>query len=261
MFFFYLPLSSEFSHTSPGSDNDSSWSTSSDAGSGIDSSVPGGVAVELVLSKSLGSEHQNRAALWTISIFVWVAGNRGDTWHSEIVLVFELVTKFLNKWVDVRAKAAVRVASNSVALSKCSDLFSWVVVSESVLWARGDEADSIRINVLLELFEISLEIFGNWNLSALNLEVHTGLVESAMSSLGHDDVWLGDSSLLLGLFSVSEHSKDNRFSSSGCNNTAGLLSSFVEVKSPTDNFSLHGIGVIELINVKRVGHENWLHGV
>ena len=135
MFFFYLPFSSELSHTSPGSDNDGSWSTSSDTGSGVDSSVPGGVAVELVFSKSLRSEHSNRASFWTISILVWVARDRGNTWHSEIELVLQLVAEFLDKWVDVRAKAAVRVASNSVALSKCSDLFSWVVVSKSVLWA------------------------------------------------------------------------------------------------------------------------------
>ena len=135
MFLFYLPFSSELSHTGPGSDDYSSWSTSSDAGSGIDSSVPGGIAIELVLSKSLRSEHSNRASFWTISVLVWIARNRGNTWHSEIELVLQFVAELLDKWVDVRAKAAIRVASNYVALSKCSDLFSWVVVSESVLWA------------------------------------------------------------------------------------------------------------------------------
>ena len=135
MFLFYLPFSSEFSHTCPSSDNDSSWSTSGNTSCGIDSSVPGCVAVELVFSKSLRSEHSNRASFWTVSILVWVARNRSDTWHSEIKFVLQLIAELLDKWVDVRAKAAVRVASNSVALGKCSDLFGWVVISKSVLWA------------------------------------------------------------------------------------------------------------------------------
>ena len=139
----YLPFSTKLSHACPGSDNDGAWSTSGDASGGIDASVPSGVAVELVLSESLGSEHKNGATFWTISILVWITRNGGNTGHSEIVSICELVAELFDKWVNVGSKAAIRMASNSVALGKCSDLLSWVVVSEGVLWAGGHQANNV----------------------------------------------------------------------------------------------------------------------
>jgi hypothetical protein len=104
---FFKPFSSQTEHRSPCSSNDISWSASSHTGCGVDTTIPLGVGEELVLSKSLFSEHQKRTTFGSEGILVRVARNGGHAWNTEIELCCKFESQFLNERVDVAADAAV----------------------------------------------------------------------------------------------------------------------------------------------------------
>jgi len=155
---FFESFSSDLHQGCPVSDNDVARARTSDAGSGIDATIPSGIDEQLVLTERLFSEKGQRATFWSECVLVGVAGDRGNTGHSEVINWRVSVAIFSNKWVDVRAKAAVTVAANSPRLSKGSNLLDIIIGSESVLGAGHNQSDGVLINTPLDTIEVSLKV-------------------------------------------------------------------------------------------------------
>jgi len=106
-------ISAHREHRSPSSSYDVSRSRTSHASGGVDSSIPLSICEELILSQSLGSEHEQGATFRSESILMRITRNRSHTRNLKIKFGWQVESKLLQERNDIRANAAVRVASDS----------------------------------------------------------------------------------------------------------------------------------------------------
>jgi len=130
-------VSSIFKHTSPCSNDNCTWSATSNASCGVKTSIPYGIDIELVLSETAISEQAKWASFRSISIFMRIARNWSYSRYSEVKFVSKFVSELLDKWIDITSKASIWMATNTPALSESSDIFNRVVVSIGIFWSRS----------------------------------------------------------------------------------------------------------------------------
>lgn len=94
---------------------------------------------------------------------------------------------------DETSEATVIVAANVKFIRQSCNLGQWVKGTVWVIWATGNEADRIRIDLCFHGFEVAAEIFGDRDFPDLNLEEEGCFVKCSMGSIRHHNVRFLDS--------------------------------------------------------------------
>lgn len=139
--------------------------------------------------------------------------------------------------------------SDTERLCNLRKLFNWIIISIAIFWAWGYQTNCIWVYFISDCINISCKILSNWNFSDFNSHVKASFIKSAMSCFWKNNIWLGDTSLFFSLNSVCKHWKNDTFSSTACDYTTCILVSFVKIKSPSYNFSLHLCHINKFFNV------------
>lgn len=178
---FFISILSKDLHCVPGTNNWGSAPGSGRGGSSVETTGPKGIAEITVVHQLSGIEHDHGDSLWSHSVLVVVAGNRGNSWNGEIE-IGNISSELLGEWDDEASEATVNVESNSVL--ECNFSQGGNIISGSVgeLRATSNKANGIAIYGLGDFLEINSHILINLDHSSLNIVVSAGLVEGDVGS-------------------------------------------------------------------------------